>query len=240
VTPVTLGENPLAQVVAQVKFSAQSTLNSPQGASLFHDLVSEQYPRRLGEQQQTVIAGPGGLTTTATPQWRLTDLNGRWACVVGPEQLALETSMYTDWSEMRGRILTVLGALTEVTKVRVRERIGLRYVNHILPDDSGSFVDRISNDLLGRAVNPTWRQSLSAALAQTVFSDGVARLVIRAGTGEGIVEPVSTFILDIDCFDEQPQEYDPESTIDRFDEFNDVAYRCFCSCVPEEFRTTMK
>lgn len=239
-SPTYLSNHSLSLVVAQLKFSAQSVLSDSRGAALLHDALSDEYPRLLSEQQQTITAGPGGLVTSATPQWRMADLEGKWACVVGPEQLALETTSYTDWSEMRGRLNTALGALAEVSKIRVRERVGLRYVNNIEAGPDGSFTDRISAELLGLPVRPGWRENLKAYLSQAVFSDGAANLVVRSGTGVNVTDPTNVFVLDIDCFDETPSAYDVDSTMEYFDSFNDVAYRCFCACVTDDLRISMK
>jgi len=239
-TAVTLSSAPLSQVIAQVKFSAQTVFNSQQGAALFHDLVSDSYPRLLSEQQQTVIAGPGGLTSTSSPQWRLTDLDAAWACVVSAEQVSLETTAYSDWSEMSRRLDEILRALENVTKVRVCERVGLRYVNHISPDEVGSYEGRIEEDLLGPAVRPGWQDALTATLAQSVLQDGNTRLIVRSGTGEGIVDRPGVYVVDIDCFKEAPASYDRQTLMATFADFNDAIYRCFCSCVPESFRATLK
>lgn len=91
--PVPLGGAPLVQVIAQVKFNVQSSLSTPPpGVGVLHDVLADQYPRLLAEQQAVITAAPGGVTTTQVPQWRLTDLKGQWAVVVAPEQLALETT----------------------------------------------------------------------------------------------------------------------------------------------------
>ncbi len=239
-SPTYLSSHALSQVVAQVRFSTQSLLSEPRGVALLHDSLIEEYPRLLSEQQQTITAGPGGLAASAIPQWRMTDLNGGWSCVVGPEQLALETAAYTDWSEMRGRLTAALKALSDITKIRVRERVGLRYVNHIDPGPDGSYSDRVSPDLLGLQARPGWRDHVKTYLSQAVFEDNSVSLVVRSGAGANVTNPEYKFMVDIDCYDENPSAYDVESTMEHFDAFNDVAYRCFCACVTDDLRISMK
>lgn len=226
-----LSDAPLVKVIAQVKFDAQSVLSTHDGVSLFRDQLRQRYPRLLSEQQQTFTAGPGGITTTAVPQWRLTDLSGDWSCVVGPEQLTLETKSYLKWGDMRNRIEEALDGLAEVGQLQVRERVGLRYVNHVQPGESGDFTSQVGGDLLGLVGQPSWRQALTTSLGQTVARDGTAQLALRYGTGVGVIEPTNLFVIDIDCADEQPDRYDKIGILSCFDSFNDVAYRCFRACI---------
>lgn len=222
---------PLVKVIAQVRFDGQSVLSTHDGVSQFREQLRHRYPRLLSEQQQTFTAGPGGISSTAVPQWRLTDLSGEWSCIVGPEQLALETMQYSKWADMRDRIEEALGSLDEVGQLQVRERVGLRYVNHVQPGEDGSFSTQVSRDLLGLAGQPSWMDALTASLSQTVARDGSAQLALRYGTGVGVIDPSSLFVIDIDCADEQPAKYDQTAILSCFDTFNDVAYRCFRACV---------
>jgi uncharacterized protein (TIGR04255 family) len=238
--PTYLSNHALTQVTAQLAFSAQSLLSEARGVALLQESLSEEYPRLLSEQQQTITAGPGGLVTSATPQWRMTDLSGDWSCVVGPEQLAVETTSYSDWSEMRGRLIAALNALSDLTRIRVRERIGLRYVNLIDPGPDGSYSNRLRPDLLGLPAREGWRENVRAFLAQTVLEDENVTLVVRSGMGANITNPEDKFVVDIDCYDENAGVYDVDSTMKDFDAFNDVAYRCFCSCVTDDLRISMK
>jgi uncharacterized protein (TIGR04255 family) len=237
VKPFKIDSAPLAQVVAQIKFDSQGSLSSRDGANLFRDRLGDRYPRLLGEQQQTYAAGLSGVTTATVSQWRLTDLAGDWACVVGPEQLVLETSAYSTWTEMHDRLAEALDALREVTRIRVRERIGLRYINHVKPTDSGSYDQRVVPELLGLVSRPGWQQALTVSLGQTILREDNVQLAVRYGTGVGVVEPADRFVIDIDCSDEQPSTYDDNfDVLAYFDTLNDVAYRCFCACVPASFR----
>lgn len=237
--PVPLGGAPLVQVIAQVKFNVQSSLSTPSGVGVLHDVLADQYPRLLAEQQAVITAAPGGVTTTQVPQWRLTDLKGQWAVVVAPEQLALETTAYSTWESLRGRLRQALEALDQVARPRVRERVGLRYVNHVPADDNGSFVSRVRPELLGLAAVDGWREAMAASLSQTVVRDEHVQMALRCGNGAPVVQG-DVFVLDIDCSDERPVEFDADEVLAYFDTLNHAAYRCFCFCVPAEFRAALQ
>lgn len=74
----------------------------------FQEGVAELYPRLIAEKQTQLTAAPGNLSADSIPQWRLTDLEGNWACVVGPEHLTIETQAYTTWSVLRGRLMSAI------------------------------------------------------------------------------------------------------------------------------------
>lgn len=238
VDPVPLTGAPLVQVIAQVKFNAQSSFTTHQGVGVLHDALAERYPRLLVEQQAVITATPGGVTTTQIPQWRMTDLGGLWAVVLGPEHLALETTAYPTWESLRTRMEQALNALGEAARPRVRERIGLRYVNHVPADTHGTFTGRVRPELLGLTGVPGWRDAMTASLSQTVLVDEHAQMALRYGSGASVVQG-DIFVLDIDCSDERPVEFDAKEILTYFDSLNDAAYRCFCFCVPAQFRATL-
>jgi uncharacterized protein (TIGR04255 family) len=238
VDPVPLGGAPLAQVIAQIKFNGQSSLATHQGIGVLHDALADRYPRLLAEQQAVITAAPGGVSTAQIPQWRMTDLNGEWAVVLGPEQLTLETTAYAAWDSLRDRLGQAVDALTDVARPRVRERVGLRYVNHVPADESGSFTGRIRAELLGLSGVAGWRDAMTASLSQTVLIDENTQMALRYGSGAPIVQG-DVFVLDIDCAHERPVEFDIDEVMAYFDTLNDAAYRCFCFCVPATFRASL-
>src|SRR5262249_14169206 len=118
---VSLAQPPLVQVIAQVRFDSQGALATHAAASLMHDEIAHRYPRLLSEQQQVITAvASGPVTTSAIPQWRMADLDNMWSCVVGPEQLTLETTSYARWESMHDRLNEILDAFSKVANPRVR------------------------------------------------------------------------------------------------------------------------
>ncbi len=249
---VRLPKAPLIQVIAQVRFGSQSVLGTHEGAGAVHEVLADMYPRLLAEQQQLVTMTPSGSTVAAVPQYRLTDLKRTWSVVIGTEQLAVEATDYTNWTDLRSRLEAALHAIADITNLRVRERVGLRYINQIQPGDNGTFHGRVRSALLGPADDEGWQPHIMSALGQIVANDGDARLLLRVGlatpplaipgvvnggTATGYGGTVSGYLIDIDCFNDEAQEFDTDETLEYFDQLNDVAYRCFCWAVTEDYRT---
>jgi uncharacterized protein (TIGR04255 family) len=241
---VCLEKAPLVQVIAQVRFGSQTVLGTHEGAGAVHDVLADMYPRLLAEQQQLVTMTPSGSTVAAVPQYRMTDLNRSWSVVLGTDQLAVETSNYSNWTDLRARLESALKAVTDLTKLRVRERVGLRYINHIQPGDDGSFSGRIRPDLLGPAGDEGWRPHILSMVGQIIAKDGEAQLLLRVGLAAQSLAPpglppVNGYLIDIDCFNDQPSEFGLEETLEYFDQLNDADYRCFCWAVPQDYRAQL-
>lgn len=237
---VTLAPAPLQQVIAQVKFDSQAALSKHAGASAMHDHLGQQYPRLLSEPQTVVTAAPGGVNTSELPRWRIADLAGAWSCVISADSVAIETSSYSRWEELRGRLLAMFDALAEAASPRSRERVGLRYVNQIPAADDGSFQTRVQEQLLGVAAIDGWAPAVAVSLHQTVLREGDVQIAIRHGYGPGVIAPSNAFVLDIDCATEVPDLYDADATLELFDAFNDVAWRCFNALIHPEYRAGME
>lgn len=233
---VPLSAAPLTQVLAQVRFDNQLALGGHAGASALHDALASRYPRLLAEQQAVVTATPGGVTTSSVPQFRLTDLAGEWAVVIASEHITIETGHYSVWDELRGRLEEALLALVDVGNLRVRERVGLRYVNQVGRTADGTFNGRIRPELLGVLQDADWLSHIGVALAQTQLRDGDAQLVLRYGVAPDQAAAQGPFLLDMDCSNERPVEFAVDDALTVFDGLNDAAYRCFCWCVDVDYR----
>ncbi|MFF4563017.1 TIGR04255 family protein [Streptomyces sp. NPDC001435] len=230
----------LQQVITQVRFNSQGTLGTHAGVSTVHDALAARYPRLTTEQQLSVMATPGsGVQTTSTPQYRFQDLKGTWAVVLGPEHATLETSVYTGWSEVRERMEEVLLAVADVATLRVRERVGLRYVNHVPAAEDGSLEGRVRAEVLGVTGNQGWRTSLIGSVGQVIAADNGTQLALRYGLVTENTQGQAPYLLDIDCSNSDPVEYEAAETLSYFDKLNDVAYRCFAWCVDEKYRMTL-
>jgi len=240
VLPTQLQQAPLNVAVAQIKFEYQRSLSTHGGASDFQGALTDNYPRLIAEPQSSITAGPGNVSASEVPQWRFTDMDTAWSCVVGPEHLAIETNSYSQWSTMRGRLAQAVGVLSELTKPRIRERIGLRYINHIPAGSETGFEGVIKPELLGVMAIPEWSGAIAATVSQSIFRDGDTQLALRYGTGLGLAGPSgNAFVLDIDCANETASTFDGQQSMIYFDQLNDSALRAFCASLAESYRTTL-
>lgn len=234
-----LNDSPLQQVIAQVRFESQTLLGTHEGAGAVHEVLADMYPRLLSEQQQILTMTPTGTTAVTAPQYRITNLSRAWSVVIGPEQLTVETNEYSAWTELRERLDAALKAVSGLVTLRVRERVGLRYINYISPDENGSFRDRVSPELLGPAGTEGWKKHLVSMLGQITARDGEAQLLLRTGLPPQPNNLPSSYLIDIDAFNDQPTKFELDETLSYFDQLNDASYRFFCWSVPESYRSEL-
>jgi uncharacterized protein (TIGR04255 family) len=165
-------EQPLVQVIAQLRFDRQGALATHAGASRMHDEIADRYPRLLSEQQQSTTAvASGPATTPAIPQWRMTNPDNTSSCVVGPEQLTLEGTTITSLESLLRMLTKTLRALSKVANPRIRERIELRFVIEIAPGPDGSHKGRIRSEFLGPAGIDSWRPELAVSTGQIILRE---------------------------------------------------------------------
>lgn len=70
---------------------------------------------------------------------------------------------------MRGRLAHAVEVLIKLTEPRIRERIGLRYINHIPGGSESGFEGVIKPELLGVMAIPEWRNAIAATVSQSAI-----------------------------------------------------------------------
>ncbi len=223
VEPRKLARSPLVNVVVQVRFENQRIFTTSAGAAQIHEALGDRYARLLVEQQTMLTAGPAGVNTEITPQYRLTDLEGDWSVLFGAEHLTLETSKYTLWTEARTRFEEAVAVAAEVARIRVTERIGLRYVNHF-PFET--LTTSLRDEILGPLRLSEFRGSLQSSISQQLLTDDDVALIIRYGCANN-QGTTGAFLLDIDVSNGTTSPFDAKSLLSQLDSFNDVAFRFF-------------
>jgi uncharacterized protein (TIGR04255 family) len=172
--------------------------------------------------------------------WRLTNLQRSWSLLVGADSLSLETTAYTVWTEFAERFAEAIAALEAVVRIRVRERIGLRYVNEIR-DGVNAVADwrsKISPAFLGILSDPAFDAAhLAHSLSEARFEEPAATVIVRYGpvhqAAAGVQAPF--FLLDIDCSNETPVSFDSAEVMSLFGTFNDSIWRIFRRALTDSF-----
>jgi uncharacterized protein (TIGR04255 family) len=232
--PEGLPRAPLRTMLAQVRFSPQRELAEGTAVERIHEQVEERYPRLLEEQQ--IGLGPGQVQSATIG--RLTDLEGAWSIVLARDFLTLETTAYTRWAEVEERLSEALSALVAVVTPRVRERIGLRYVNEIRPEsDEFSWGAYVNAQLLGLLATPL-ASSVRRGVAEVQLQFDPGTVVLRHGLLRS--EDDVVYLLDVDSFSDEPQPFVVDETIELFRRYNDVAFRLFRWSVTDEYFEAMR
>lgn len=207
--------NPLEQVVAQVRFSPVLKLLD-ESPSAFQEAVIAEFPVVQMTETLAVSFSPisGGQSehSRRVSAYLFSTTDGRYAVEVKAESLTLTTTHYEGWEEFWGRyerVFSVFAALYPVSQIN---RIGLRYVDIIDREANGladvPWPELICPELLGPMSDkqiPAQDVLAAQALYVLALDDGAA-VSLRGGFGlrqdnqaPGILNyPRQVFVIDSD------------------------------------------
>jgi uncharacterized protein (TIGR04255 family) len=232
--------NPLKLVVCQLRFPVLQEFESPGFLAPFQTRLLDDYPRSSLEQQLGFAVGPGGAASMPAQQhWRFRGLEDGWSVALGRDFVSLEASDYDRFETFRARLTLVLDSLP-LLGVRVRERIGLRYVNEIRHPDAKSASDwpqYIEQQMLGMVGGADLNDRLIHAVTDIRLRDDGDVMVIRHGyVGPQGEDNECFYLLDVDVFDERPIAFDPGQTKEQLDRFHAKADSVWESTITEALR----
>jgi uncharacterized protein (TIGR04255 family) len=225
---------PVYFTVAQVRFNAYLNLDG--------HLPSIQEAMRLAgfpdfkpsQFQQLVMpfsSGGGGqpAVPTLVPQARCTfgDMVGTSNFILENSALAFQTTAYDTFETFSETFLKGLKIVNDVLKLSFSERIGLRYLDAVLPVNTETLKDYLVPEVLGlSAMMPNLVHSFSETLTVNSYGHTVSRVIIKQGQvgltpelaimAPPINQKFSDFnglhaILDTDAFSEQRLPFDLSS-----------------------------
>jgi len=143
----TLPDAPLIYVLAQVVFT-----RVPKMASFwedFHHSVFEHYPGSLVEEIQRIQFGgsPDGSTSNVT-RWHMLNRDKTEGIILGADSIVFHATSYESSLVFFQKLERVLKALKNILPVNVSvSRLGLRYIDLILPTSSLSADNQVSGKL---------------------------------------------------------------------------------------------
>jgi len=245
IAPQALRKAPLKTMLGQLRFPQQRELTDEAVVASLQRRFEDKYPRLLRETQVTLSVGGSNVQAQQAIVWRLTDIERSWSLLVGADSLSLETTAYTIWTEFERRFAEAIAAVETVAHIRVRERVGLRYVNEIRDgvNTAPDWRSKISPAFLGILSDPAFDSAhLAHSLAEARFEESAAIVVVRYGpvhqAGPGVRVPF--FLLDIDCSNETPASFESTETMRLFSTFNDSIWRIFRRTLTDSFYEELK
>jgi uncharacterized protein (TIGR04255 family) len=248
-----LGKSPLVFVLTQIRISPVLRMEE------YIPRIQERlrhigYPRFTQSQLQQVVLGP---VPTVQPEvrtstrWLFIDRDAKAGVVVAPEFVVLETTAYETFDHFMAQLEPVLDVVGEVAEVSLSERLGLRYIDLVLPDSEESGVSRYMQPGLLGLDETELETDETVHRYELRARTGIGELVFRVARSTrgalmppditpldlklSVTEPVETphAILDFDHFSEVPREYRPGDLIEVLWELHDHIDRAFRLAVTE-------
>jgi uncharacterized protein (TIGR04255 family) len=241
-----LARAPLELAIVEVRFA---------GARILPDDAGLQMRERLGaaglnltrlepRQTQRVNLTPGAAPTVevGTNGWLLANADGTTQVTLLPEAAVFQTATYHRWSvSMRPSLEAVLAAVGELAAPPVVIRIGLRYVNRFVDPAAATVAawkGRIAERFLGPICHPHLGDLVKGSLQQVelVFSDSQGAIIRHGPFVDEMSGRSVSYLLDIDCYDSTPSQFDLTELANRAEVLNRTAASLFQLVITDDYR----
>lgn len=236
---------PLELAIVEVRFAGGRNLSDDAGLLMRERLGAAglPLPRLEPRQTQRVSLTPGVAPTVevGTNGWLLANPDGTIQMTLLPEAAVFQTAVYHSWSvSMRPWLDAMLATAGALVAPPVVIRIGLRYVNRFVDPAALSVADwkgRIDERFLG----PIWHPHLGSLVrgsqqqVDLAFSDQQGAILRHGPFVDERSRRSVSYLLDIDCYDNDPTSFDVTELANRAEVLNRTAASMFQSVITEDY-----
>ncbi|MDY7079701.1 MAG: TIGR04255 family protein [Chloroflexota bacterium] len=234
---VRLERAPLAEVICQVRFPSVLRIANEQPVA-FQERIRGQFPQ-LGIEHGVLVqmAAPGTEPPSTEPKsriFRFKSLDEHTVVSLGLNFYALSTTSYTHWADFLGNLQLISQAAHEIYDLPYAVRVGLRYINHLTFENTGTsniveLLEILRPELTVLLQDDCWDEPLEMINHLSLAGDDDERLTLRSGFRGG-KEPV--FLLDFDYYIEGNLPLGNLPTLCQ--RYHDVIYNAFRWCIQED------
>ena len=230
--PLVLTKSPLVLVLCQVRIAAIRAMAN-YIPKVQDRLRREGFPIDVStELREVSLRNREPAIERSRQHWEFRTMDESWSIIVGEEAVVLQTTAYSNFDEFSDRLSLGMGALADASGDLVVERIGLRYIDAIVPGKGESWKDYVKSGYHGQE-NDIIQSERSVIFVQTVAETGTnQRMIARiAQNREGMFLPPDLVphhpqlharaehgqlltLLDLDHFREERRAYDQDVLID--------------------------
>ncbi|HET7395677.1 MAG TPA: TIGR04255 family protein [Gammaproteobacteria bacterium] len=249
-----LSQAPVIYSLIHVRFSPILAIQSH--ISAIQDRLRSKYPRYQHGQLQSFRISPDGKSevVSSDPRWEFATKDNIAGVVLQTGSFLFHTTAYTTFDEFLDNAIETLSVIGEIANISLVERIGVRYIDSVVPNDGELLDEYIDSSMMGFPFNKVKNLNLSYSFTQTHgrTPDGelVAKLVIN---NEGAHLPIDlnpcnltinrkipkdrfTALIDTDHFyvPGTPIDFDIESISKRIDSMHVAISEIFWATITEK------
>jgi uncharacterized protein (TIGR04255 family) len=246
---------PIDLAIAEVRFSGSgAALPVDAGLQLFERLNSRGFDLAKAEQtrqQRIQINVQAGLAPThvldqGEQGWLLPSTDGTYQVTLMPSSFVFQASKYHRWSvTMRPRLAVLLDVVRELLDPAFVTRLGLRYVDRFVDRDANgplSWKDRMADSFTGpehdSVIGPMLRSSQQQI--ELDFGESKGALVRHGPFTDPAAGGATSYILDIDVFDNAPQRFEAASLVEDIEVLNRTAASLFQLSLKREYLESLQ
>ena len=234
---IRLQRAPLAEVICQVRFPPVLRIANEQPIA-FQERIRKHFPQLSIEHGLSVRwAAQEGEPPSAKPEprtFRFKSADGKTVTALALDFFALSTVSYTHWEDFLELLQLVNGAAHEVYDLPYAVRVGLRYINQLTFDNTGStsvaeLWDVLRPELTELLTSDCWDVPVEMISHLLLAGDKDEQLTLRSGFRSG-TEPI--FLLDFDYYVEGSVPLADVPVL--CERFHDVIHDAFRWCIRED------
>ena len=249
-TKLKLAKSPLSLVLCQVRFSPLMAI-AEYIPKVQDQLRRSGYPVNASGPIHEFQLGPAGASARAHAYWEFMGKDRRSSVVVTEGFMVLQTTAYDDFETFVDQLKTAVSTLDEAVGGLLIQRVGLRYVDAIIPKEGETWREYVKPCLHG--FESSLFKDRVLRLHQTVANTAVGTMLVRLHQNlDGNVLPPdlgtrallaptteakkgeTTTLLDIDHFHRCEDAYDPERFEQLAWKLKEAAYEIFADNVVTE------
>jgi len=246
-----LSRSPLLLVLAQVRFSPILQMDKFIPA-IQERLRNEGFPKFQAMQSSTIqMPGVPALSQNPTVHWEFMDREDKKGIVLGTEGMSFTVSDYSTFEDFRVGLQIGLLTVQEIVKLELRTRVGLRYIDLVIPKEGKRVSDYVRPEILGLLQDKPPLQRL-AYVSQLLCQSEIGKLILRCThqIGGSVLPPDLQLlrltlnkplllnqefcVLDFDHFVEEQSDFDLGAVSSAFNDLHDVLDQSFRAAVTPE------
>lgn len=233
---IRLQNAPLTEVICQVRFPPILRVASEQPVK-FQEQVRSAFPQLEVEQGIMVQMAPLGTTPPqAQPEPRIFRFRApdrSTSVSLALNFYAVSTTAYTHWRDFLALLELASRAARETYEIPYATRIGLRYINQLTMENTGTRTTQELWNILRPELTATlhadvWDEPVETYSQLVLAGEDNERFALRFGY-KGVDSPV--LLLDFDCYVEG--QIPLENLLPLCERFHDVIYSAFRWCIQE-------
>lgn len=174
---------PLALVLAQVVFSKD--LGMADRIPTIQSAVRKDYPAYDNQKVYAFEIGPSGLKTQEVDRWQFSDPEHREGILVLQDALIFNATKYADYDSFSTKLLEVLRTFERIAPGLLVQRLGLRYVDIIVPSRTEEPEEFVVSGLHALELRELGATSITSMhFSELKMAEGVLHVRYRRGMSE--------------------------------------------------------
>jgi len=168
---------PLSLVLAQVRFSPLFLMGE-YVPRIQDQLRQKGYPVNASVTVKELQFTPGGSAARDREHWEFMSKDRRTSVVVTEGFVVVQTTAYEDFEHFIAQLKAVVATVNDTVGGLLVERIGLRYVDAIVPKSGETWRQYVQTTLHGFD-SPLFNESKTLRLHQTIAETDVGHIIVR-------------------------------------------------------------